>query len=235
MQMLKRANDVEQAQINISAHYDTSNTLFANFLSPDMNYSSARWSSDPNETLETAQQRKVHALLDKMKILPSHHILDIGCGWGNLAFQAAATYGCRVTGITLSREQKNWAEDKIKVAGLQGSIDILYCDYRQVPASTRPGGAYDRIVSVGMFEHVGREYLPEYFATMSRLLDSKHGILVLDGITATSRVCEITMGSQSATLTTSSSTESSPSLICSYSSTSSLALIYLQSASSSTI
>ncbi|RAH50535.1 cyclopropane-fatty-acyl-phospholipid synthase, partial [Aspergillus brunneoviolaceus CBS 621.78] len=187
-QMLKRSNDVEQAQINISAHYDTSNVLFANILSPDMNYSCAHWSAEPTETLETAQRRKVQTLLRKARILAGHHILDIGCGWGDLSIQAALTHPeCRVTGITLSREQKSWAEARIQAVGLQDRVEILFCDYRQV-SPPGDGGYYDRIISVGMFEHVGREYLPEYFATISRLLDPKHGILVLDGITAINRI-----------------------------------------------
>ncbi|KAJ6014686.1 cyclopropane-fatty-acyl-phospholipid synthase [Penicillium herquei] len=184
-QVFGRTNDVEQAQINASAHYDTSNKLFANFLSPDMNYSCANWSASPEESHETAQNRKVQNLLQKAKILASHHILDIGCGWGNLAIQAAQTYNCRVTGITLSREQKSWADERIKAAGLEDQVEILHCDYRNVPPP--PSGSYDRIISVGMFEHVGREYLAEYFEIVSRLLHPEDGILVLDGITATKR------------------------------------------------
>ncbi|PYI28146.1 cyclopropane-fatty-acyl-phospholipid synthase [Aspergillus indologenus CBS 114.80] len=182
-QLLQRSNDVEQAQINISAHYDTSNVLFSYFLSPDMNYSFAHWSAAPTEALEAAQRRKVHALLRKAKIAPAHHILDIGCGWGDLAIQAAQTYHCRVTGVTLCKEQKRWADDRIQAAGLADRIEILLCDDRNVrpPAAT---GYYDRVISVGMFEHVGRDYLPEYFATISRLLHPREGILVLDGITA---------------------------------------------------
>ncbi|RAH79716.1 putative methyltransferase, partial [Aspergillus japonicus CBS 114.51] len=186
-QLLQRSNDVEQAQINISAHYVTSNVLFSNFLSPDMNYSCAHWSADPTEALVAAQRRKVHALLCKAKIAPAHHILDIGCGWGDLAIQAAQTYHCRVTAVTLSKEQKRWADDRIQAAGLADRIEILLCDYRNVrpPAAT---GYYDRVISVGMFEHVGREYLAEYFATISRLLHPREGILVLDGITAINRI-----------------------------------------------
>lgn len=151
-----------------------------------MNYSCAHWSADPTETLETAQNRKVQAILRKAKISASHHILDIGCGWGDLAIKAAQTMQCQVTGITLSKEQKSWADKRIKSAGLEGRVEILYCDYRNVPPP--PSGAYDRIISIGMFEHVGQEHLPEYFATISRLLDPKHGILVLDGITAINKV-----------------------------------------------
>lgn len=183
---MKRTNDTEQAQINISAHYDTSNTLFANFLSPDMNYSCAHWSADPNEPLESAQNRKIQTLLRKARISSSHHILDIGCGWGDLAIQAAKTTGCRVTGVTLSKEQKSWADDRVRALGLESQIEILLCDYRNV--SPPSSGWYDRIISIGMFEHVGREFLSEYFATISRLLDPKQGILVIDGITAINKV-----------------------------------------------
>ncbi|PYH81216.1 S-adenosyl-L-methionine-dependent methyltransferase [Aspergillus uvarum CBS 121591] len=152
-----------------------------------MNYSCAHWSADPTEALAAAQHRKVHALLHKAKIAPAHHILDIGCDWGDLAIQAAQTYHCRVTGVTLSKEQTRWADDRIQAAGLADRIEILLCDYRNVrpPAAT---GYYDRVISVGMFEHVGREYLPEYFATIKRLLHPREGILVLDGITAMNRV-----------------------------------------------
>ncbi|KAJ5628249.1 cyclopropane-fatty-acyl-phospholipid synthase [Penicillium lividum] len=174
-QIMRRTNDAEQAQINASSHYDTSNILFSNFLSSDMSYSSAHWSSNPTETLETAQSRKTQSLLRKANISSSHHILEIGCGWGNLAIQAAQTARCRVTGITLSKEQKSWADDKIQAAGLQDRVEILLCDYRQVPPPA--SGTYDRIISVGMFEHVGGEYLAEYFATISRLLNPKDGIL----------------------------------------------------------
>jgi cyclopropane-fatty-acyl-phospholipid synthase len=145
-----------------------------------MNYSSALWSGEPSEPLELAQNRKVHNILDKARIEPHHHILDIGCGWGYLAMEAAKTTGCRVTGLTLSAEQKALAEQRIRAAGLENKIDILLCDYRRAPI---PKGGYDRVVSVEMLEHVGEKYLNSYFATISKLLKPEGGIMVVQGIT----------------------------------------------------
>ena len=166
--------------MNASFHYDTSNELFSSFLSPDMNYSSALWSQDPDESLETAQRRKVHNIIDKARISSSHHVLDIGCGWGDLAMEAVEKTGCRVTGLTLSAEQKHLAEKRIKEAGLEDSITILLCDYRRAP---RPENGYDRIVSVEMLEHVGNKFMNQYFEAISRLLNKEVGIMVVQGIT----------------------------------------------------
>ncbi|KAB5576491.1 S-adenosyl-L-methionine-dependent methyltransferase [Coniochaeta sp. 2T2.1] len=121
-------NHVSAARLNASFHYDTSNTMFSSFLSPDMNYSCALW------------------------IEPSDHVLDIGCGWGHLAIEAVRKTGCRVTGLTLSAKQKSLAEARIKAAGFQDNITILLCDYRQAP---KPLNGYDKVISVEMVEHVG--------------------------------------------------------------------------------
>lgn len=176
---------MEQARLNASAHYDTSNKLFAGFLSPDMNYSCAHWSADASETLQSAQERKVDTLLKRLDLSPGHHLLDIGCGWGNVIISAAQKYGCRVTGLTLAKEQKQLAEQRIKEAGLQDRVSVLLCDYRRAP---RPEEGYDRIISIGMFEHVGKKYFNEYFGTISRLLHPKTGLMVIDGITMTNKV-----------------------------------------------
>jgi cyclopropane-fatty-acyl-phospholipid synthase len=173
-------NDIKHAKKNASFHYDTSNEHFASFLSADMNYSSALWSGDQNETLETAQRRKVHNIIDKARISATDHVLDIGCGWGDLAMEAVKKTGCRVTGLTLSSEQKELAEKRIAEAGLQDSITILLCDYRNAP---RPDGGYDRVVSVEMLEHVGDAYMNQYFESISRLLKDSGGIMVVQGIT----------------------------------------------------
>jgi len=114
-----------------------------------------------------------------------HHVLEIGCGWGDLAIKAVQTFGCQVTGLTLSMEQKVWADQRIKHAGLEERIEILLCDYRHAPM---PGGGYDRIISVGMFEHVGAEYMNQYFETISMLLHPDNGLVVIDGITMTNKV-----------------------------------------------
>lgn len=177
---------MEQARLNASAHYDTSNKLFANFLSSDMNYSCAHWSVDASETLQSAQERKVDTLLKRLDLSPGHHLLEIGCGWGNVMIRAAQKYGCRVTGLTLAEEQKQLAEHRIKEAGLQDRVSVLLCDYRRVP---KPEEGYDRVISIGMFEHVGKKYFNEYFDTISRLLHPKTGLMVIDGITMTNKVC----------------------------------------------
>jgi cyclopropane-fatty-acyl-phospholipid synthase len=180
-------NDASHARLNASFHYDTSNELFAAFLSPDMNYSSALWSGDddPNESLESAQHRKVRNILQKARISSSDHILDIGCGWGHLALEAVRTTGCLVTGITLSSEQKTLAEKRIEAAGLQDRIRIILCDYRDAP---RPEGGYDRVVSVEMLEHVGSEYMDDFFRSISRLLKPEGGVMVIQGITIINKV-----------------------------------------------
>ncbi|KAN0101526.1 cyclopropane-fatty-acyl-phospholipid synthase [Hyaloscypha variabilis] len=173
-------NDVKHARLNASFHYDTSNDLFSGFLSQDMNYSSAIWSEDSNEPLEPAQRRKVHSIIDKARISASDHVLDIGCGWGGLAIEAVRKTGCRVTGLTLSGEQKELAEKRIKEAGLEDQITILLCDYRHPP---KPDGGYDRIVSVEMLEHVGDKFMNQYFESISSLLKKEGGVLAIQGIT----------------------------------------------------
>lgn len=173
-------NNIDNARLHIAAHYDTSNVLFANFLSPDMNYSCAHWSANPDDTLELAQKRKVHHLIKKARIQPGHHLLDIGCGWGDLIITAARERGCQATGLTLSEEQKALADERIKQAGLEDQVRVLLCDYRQAPC---PENGYDQVVSVGMFEHVGPQYMDQYFETITRLLKKDGGVAVIDGIT----------------------------------------------------
>ncbi|EHK25784.1 uncharacterized protein TRIVIDRAFT_62453 [Trichoderma virens Gv29-8] len=174
------SNDNINALKNASFHYDTSNTHFAGFLSPDMNYSSAIWSGEPGESLESAQRRKIQTILDQAEISSADDILDIGCGWGNLAITAVQQTGCRVTGLTLSKEQKALAEERIKAAGFQDKITILLCDYRKAPV---PEGGYDRIISIEMLEHVGDKYMNKYFEQISTLLKPHGGRMVVQGIT----------------------------------------------------
>lgn len=174
-------NSIENARSNIASHYDTSNGLFTNFLSPDLNYSCAHFTRDVTEPLQTAQRRKVHYMIKKARLQSTHHLLDIGCGWGDLIIEAARLTGCTATGITLSEEQKSLADERIRDAGLQDRIRVLLCDYRNAP---RPeSGFYDRVISIGMFEHVGAEYMDQYFEVISQLLPPRDGVLVIDGIT----------------------------------------------------
>jgi len=131
--LLKPGNDERNALRNARSHYDTSNTLFSSFLSPDMSYSCAIWKTttegekeeeEEEESLGDAQRRKVHNVIDKARIRKEHHVLDIGGGWAFLAIEAVKKTGCKVTVTTLSVEQKALGEKRVKEEGLEGSIDV---------------------------------------------------------------------------------------------------------------
>lgn len=170
----QRKNSLAGSRRNISSHYDLSNEMFRLFLDESMTYSGAMF--EGSEALEEAQERKLKAIIRKAKIAPDHHILEIGCGWGSLAILAAQTTGCRVTGLTLSAEQKRFADDRIKHLGLEEKISIELCDYRNIQ------GQYDRIVSIEMLEAVGYQFFDSYFSALDRLLSPK-GRAVLQVIT----------------------------------------------------
>jgi len=155
-------NSVAGSRRNIQAHYDLSNEMFAQFLDPTMSYSSA-WFADPDESLETAQLRKIDGILDQARVGEGTRVLEIGSGWGALAIRAAQR-GAHVTTITISAEQASLARERIDAAGLTDRIDLQLVDYRDVT------GEYDAIVSVEMIEAVGEEYWPTYFAAIDRLL-----------------------------------------------------------------
>ncbi|WP_293943236.1 cyclopropane-fatty-acyl-phospholipid synthase family protein [Sphingomonas sp.] len=158
-----RDNRPAQARDNIAAHYDLGNDFYAAWLDEGMTYSSARFA--PGDTLEAAQARKIDALLDRLSLAPDDRLLEIGCGWGSLAI-AAAKRGARVTGLTLSTEQKTWADQRIAEAGLADRIDIRLQDYRAVTDH------YDAIASVEMVEAVGARWWPAYLDTIARSLRS---------------------------------------------------------------
>jgi cyclopropane-fatty-acyl-phospholipid synthase len=160
---LVRPNTKPGSRRNIGAHYDLSNELFALFLDPSMTYSSAVFDR-ADQPLEEAQTRKFEWLADRLGLAAGHHVLDIGCGWGAFALFAARWRGCRVTGITISREQHRLAAARIREAGLSGRVDIRLCDYRDLE------GQFDRIVSIEMIEAVGRAHWPRFFATCDRVL-----------------------------------------------------------------
>jgi cyclopropane-fatty-acyl-phospholipid synthase len=162
------------ARANIARHYDLSNDLFAAFLDETMTYSCAVF--EPGDSLADAQRRKYDAMCDLAGVGEHDHVLEIGTGWGGMAMHAAATRGCRVTSITISREQKQLAEQRVRAAGLERRVEILLCDYRQLY------GRFDKIVSIEMFEAVGEEYWPEYFAVCDRLL-APGGRMALQTIT----------------------------------------------------
>ena len=161
----------------IAHHYDVSNEFYALWLDPRMVYSCAYFKEE-GDSLETAQLQKLDHICTKLRLKPGERFLDIGCGWGALAIRAATKYGVDATGITLSENQHRLANERIREAGAQDRCRVLLQDYRDTPGE----GAYDKIASVGMFEHVGLRNLPVYFSTMRRLLKEK-GLFLNHGIT----------------------------------------------------
>ena len=161
-----RDNDRARAKANIAHHYDLGNDFYGAWLDPGMTYSSAVFADPaaPIEPLEQAQERKVRLLLDRLDLRPGQRLLEIGCGWGGLAEIAARDYGVHVTGLTLSAEQKAYAERRQAVAGLADRAQIALTDYRDVMAS------FDAVASVEMVEAVGQAYWPAYLAAIARAL-----------------------------------------------------------------
>ncbi|HEY0064607.1 MAG TPA: cyclopropane-fatty-acyl-phospholipid synthase family protein, partial [Telluria sp.] len=158
-------------------HYDVSNAFYQAWLDPAMVYSCAYFENG-DETLADAQRKKIDHILQKIGVRPGHTLLDIGCGWGALAIRAAQRYGARCVGITLSDNQARLAREHVARAGMQHLVEIRLEDYRDVR------GTYDRITSVGMFEHVGLRNLPAYFRRMAHLLHDD-GVALNHGITTT--------------------------------------------------
>ena len=157
-----RDNAPGKARQNIAAHYDLGNDFYSAWLDTTMTYSSARFAS-PNDSLEEAQLRKIHTLLDRLALRPGERLLEIGCGWGTLAIEAARR-GAAVVGLTLSSEQKSWAERKIADAGLSNQIEIRLEDYRDTAEQ------FDAIASVEMVEAVGRRWWGAYLDSVARNL-----------------------------------------------------------------
>lgn len=161
---LARRNSKAQARRNIAAHYDLGNDFYRLWLDETMSYSSAMWDGiAPDASLAQAQANKVDRLAARLALKPGDAVLEIGCGWGFLARRVAETTGARVTGISLSDEQLDWARRELEGTGLTG-IEYRHQDYRDVT------GQYDAIASVEMVEAVGREYWPSYFDCLARCL-----------------------------------------------------------------
>ena len=148
----------------ISHHYDVGNDFYALLLGPSLVYSCAYY-DNPSTTLEVAQRDKLDLVCRKLGLRPGMRLLDVGCGWGSLVLHAAANYGVRAVGVTLSVEQADLARRRMAAAGLEDSVEIRVQDYRDVS-----DGPYDAIASVGMAEHVGRDQLPVYAAHLHALL-----------------------------------------------------------------
>ncbi|HEX5612862.1 MAG TPA: cyclopropane-fatty-acyl-phospholipid synthase family protein [Burkholderiales bacterium] len=162
----------------IRYHYDVSNDFYALWLDRRMVYSCAYFQTG-YESLEQAQEDKLDHICRKLRLSAGERFLDIGCGWGALAMHAADRYGVHATGITLSENQHALATERIRAAGLQDRCKVLLRDYRDVAGE----GVFDKIASVGMFEHVGLKNLPVYFSTIRRLL-ADGGIAMNHGITS---------------------------------------------------
>jgi cyclopropane-fatty-acyl-phospholipid synthase len=156
-----RDNGLGQARENIAAHYDLGNDFYAEWLDPGMTYSSARFA--PGDTLEEAQRRKIDKMLHRLRINAGDRLLEIGCGWGTLAIEAAKR-GAQVVGLTLSGEQKSWAEAKIADLNLSDRIEIRQQDYREISEQ------FDAVASVEMVEAVGQRWWPVYLDCIARNL-----------------------------------------------------------------
>ncbi|MDR5814393.1 MULTISPECIES: cyclopropane-fatty-acyl-phospholipid synthase family protein [unclassified Caballeronia] len=160
----------------IQYHYDVSNEFYQLWLDKNMVYSCAYFENG-DEDIDTAQLKKIDHILTKIQVQPGHTLLDIGCGWGALVIRAAQKFGAKCVGVTLSENQFKLATERVKAAGLEDRIEIRLQDYRDIP------GQFDRITSVGMFEHVGRKNLPAYFAKIRELLVDD-GVAMNHGITS---------------------------------------------------
>jgi cyclopropane-fatty-acyl-phospholipid synthase len=159
---LLNRNSRRGSRKNIHAHYDLGNAFYQRWLDPSMTYSSALF-MEAGMSLEQAQAAKYGRILAQLQVTPGASVLEIGCGWGGFA-ETAARAGVQVTGLTLSREQLAYAQVRLASAGLAERVDLQLCDYRDA------GGQYDAIASIEMFEAVGQQYWPDYFACVARNL-----------------------------------------------------------------
>ncbi|MBK1880095.1 SAM-dependent methyltransferase [Pelagicoccus mobilis] len=171
----KNRNTIEQSEKNIHAHYDLGNEFYNTFLDPSLTYSSAFFASEA-QTLEEAQAEKYDRICRKLDLQPDHHLLEIGCGWGGFALHAAKRYGCKITGITISKEQFAEATRRVAEANMESQISIEYADYRTLE------GKFDRIASIEMLEAVGEKFLDGYFTRVEELL-APNGLAAVQVIT----------------------------------------------------
>jgi cyclopropane-fatty-acyl-phospholipid synthase len=164
---------------NIHAHYDLGNEFYRLWLDPSMNYSSAWYAGDRTQSLQLAQRAKMRRALDEARVCEGSRVLEIGCGWGAVA-ELAASQGAHLTGVTLSVEQLEYAHRRLAAAGLAERTALRLQDYRDLPLAGE--AAFDAIVSIEMFEAVGREYWASYFETVKRCL-APHGRACIQTIT----------------------------------------------------
>ena len=168
---LTNFNLIKKSKQNVAHHYDISEKLYDLFLDKNRQYSCAYFKNE-NETLEQAQENKMNHIIKKLNLKPNQRVLDIGSGWGTLAIEIAKKSKCEVVGITLSENQLKYSKQKAKELNLENQVDFRLIDYRQLNEK------FDRIVSVGMFEHVGRKFYQTYFNTVSKLLNDNGVALI---------------------------------------------------------
>lgn len=169
---LLNANTRSGSRRNIMAHYDLGNDFYRRWLDPTMSYSAALYSSGGERSMASAQLAKYRRILRCLGVRPGDRILEIGCGWGGFAETAAREAGAEVHGVTLSPSQLAWAEERLRVAGLDGQVRLELRDYRDL------SGEYDHIVSIEMFEAVGERWWNTYFGQLSRLLKPEGRALI---------------------------------------------------------
>ncbi len=180
---LWRANTRAQAKRNIAAHYDLSNEFYGLWLDDTMTYSSACFEGDSSRSLAAAQHAKYERMLNLVDAQPGQHVLEIGCGWGGFAEYAVRTRDVRVTGITLSQAQLEFARARMAHAGIESQVDLRLIDYRDL------GGQFDNIVSVEMFEAVGERYWRRFFEVLRERL-KPGGRAAVQAITIDAQVFE---------------------------------------------
>ncbi len=187
-------NTPRRSRRQIAAHYDLGNELFALFLDPTMMYSCAIF-EHPEASLEEASLCKLERVCAKLDLSPEDHVLEIGTGWGGFAVYAAERYGCRVTTTTISREQHDYASERVRAAGLEDRVTVLLADYRD-RAQLDLHGPYDKLVSIEMIEAVGWQLLGTFFERCSQLL-GPDGAMLLQAIVIDDRAFHVEKASKS--------------------------------------
>jgi len=163
---LTNFNFIKKSKMNISHHYDLSDDLYDLFLDPKRQYSCGYFKNE-NDTLEDAQNNKIQHIIKKLNIKQNQKVLDIGCGWGSLAIDIAKSTDCKVTGITLSKKQFDYCVKRARELNMESKVIFKLIDYRELNEK------FDRIVSVGMFEHVGRKFYKIFFKQIQKLLNNE--------------------------------------------------------------
>ena len=171
---LTNFNFIKKSKMHVAHHYDISDNLYNLFLDPKKQYSCAYFKNE-DDSLEDAQNNKINHIIKKLNIKPNQKILDIGCGWGSLAIDIAKSMQCEVTGITLSENQLNYCKQNAKELNLENQVNFKLMDYRELNEK------FDRIVSIGMLEHVGRKFYKNFFKQVEKLL-LKDGVALIHTI-----------------------------------------------------